>query len=115
MIVVVSDQSGAAVKDAKVSVMNIATGATRDVNSGRDGSVTVPALSLTGTYTVAVSKEGFGNEELKEISLRAGETATLKVKLLVGPNKSEVTVYGTAEGVRTSPQIGRSLDSPQID
>ena len=62
-----------------------------------------------------MSKEGFGNEELKDITLRSGETATLKVKLLVGSEKAEVTVYGTAEGVRADPQIGRRLDSPQID
>ena len=82
MIVVVVDQTGAVVKDAKVSVVNTATGAAREAVSGSDGSATIPALSLTGTYTVSVSKAGFGNEELKDITLRSGETATLKVKLL---------------------------------
>ena len=115
MIVVVDDQSGALVKDAKISVVNAATGAVRDAVSGSEGSAVIPALSLTGTYTVSVSKVGFGNEELKDISLRAGEAATLRVKLVVGSEKSDVTVYGTAEGVRADPQIGRSLDSPQID
>jgi hypothetical protein len=115
MIVVVVDQNGAVVRDAKISLVNNATGAVREAVSGGDGSVTIPALSLTGTYTVDVSKQGFGNEELKEVTLRAGETATLKVKLLVGSQTAEVTVFGTAEGVRADPQIGRRLDSPQID
>src|SRR3984893_4622643 len=115
MIVVVVDQNGAVVKDAKVSVVNAATGAVREAVSGSDGSATISALSLTGTYTVSVSKDGFGNEELRDITLRSGETATLKVKLLVGSEKAEVTVYGTAEGVRSDPQIGRRLDSPTID
>jgi len=115
MIVVVVDQTGAVVKDAKVSVVNTATGAVREAVSGSDGSATVPALSLTGTYAVTVSREGFGNEELKDVTLRSGETATLKVKLLVGAEKAEVTVYGTAEVVRSDPQIGRRLDSKQID
>ncbi|HEX7677417.1 MAG TPA: carboxypeptidase-like regulatory domain-containing protein, partial [Thermoanaerobaculia bacterium] len=115
MIVVVADQTGAAVKGAKVSVVNTATGAVRDSLSGNDGSATVPALPLTGTYTVSVSKEGFSNEERKDITLRSGETATLKVTLLVGSGKSEVTVYGTTEGVRADPQIGRRVDSHQID
>src|SRR6266542_485373 len=104
MIVVVVDQTGAVVKDAKVSVVNTATGAVREAVSGSDGSATIPALSLTGTYTVGVSKEGFGNEERKDIALRSGETATLKVTLLVGSEKAEVTVFGTTEGVRTNPQ-----------
>jgi hypothetical protein len=115
MTIVVTDESGAVIKNAKVSVANAATGATREATSGTDGSATIPALPLTGTYTVAVSKEGFGNEELKGITLRSGETATLKVKLLVGSGKAEITVYGTTEGVRTDPQIGRSLDTLQID
>src|SRR5262245_55153420 len=115
MIVAVVDQAGAVVKDAKVLVVNTATGAVREAVSGSDGSATIPALSLTGTYTVGVSREGFGAQELKDITLRSGETATLKVKLLVGPEKAEVIVYGAAEGVRADPQIGRRLDGPQID
>ncbi len=115
MIVVVVDQSGGVVNDAKVSVVNTATGAVRNAVSGSDGSVTIPALPLTGTYMVVVSKEGFGNEEVPDITLRSGETATLKVKLLVGTEKAQVTVYGTVEGVRADAQIGRRLDSSQID
>ncbi len=115
MIVTVVDQTGAVVKDAKVSVVNTATGAVRESVSGSEGSATIAALSLTGTYKVEVSKEGFGTEGLKDIVLRSGETATLNVKLLAGSQKAEVTVYGTTEGVRADPEIGRRLDSPQID
>jgi carboxypeptidase family protein len=115
VIVVVVDQTGAVQKDAKVSVVNNATGAVRDALSGSDGTATIPALALTGTYTVGVSKADFGNEVLKDIALRSGETATLQVKLLLGSEKAEITVYGTAEGVRADAQIGRRLDSAQID
>jgi hypothetical protein len=115
IIVNVVDQSGAVVKDAKVSVVNSATGAVRDTISGNDGTVSIPGLSLTGTYAVTVSKAGFGNEQLKDVALRSGETATLNVKLLVGFDKADVTVYGTAEGVRADPQTGKRLDSTQID
>ena len=114
LVVVVVDQNGAVVPDARVSVVNDATGAAREAVTGGDGSATVPALALTGTYTLKVSKQGFGDEELKGITLRSGETATLKVRLTVGSQKAEITVYGTAEGVRADPQIGRSLDSSQI-
>jgi hypothetical protein len=115
IIVVVVDQASDVVKDAKVSVVNNATGAEREAVSGSDGSATFSALSLTGTYTVTVSKEGFGNEELKDIALLSGETATLKVKLLVGSEKAEVTVFGTSDGVRANPLIGLPLASPRID
>jgi hypothetical protein len=56
VIVVVADQTGAVVKDANVSVVNTATDAARDAVTGNDGSATIPALSLTGTYKIGVSK-----------------------------------------------------------
>ena len=89
--------------------------APREAVSGGDGSATISRLSLTGSYTVNVSKAGFGSEELKDVMLRSSETATLKVKLALGSEKAEVTVFGTAEGVQADPQIGRRFDSAQID
>lgn len=115
MVVVVEDQNGAIVKDARISVVNDATGAIREMTTGSDGSATIPGLSLTGTYTVSVSKDGFGAEQRKDIKLRSGETATLRVTLAVGASKAEVTVVGTAEGVHASPQIGLPLESKQIN
>ena len=115
IVVLVTDQSGAVVKDAKVLVTNEQTGATRDAQSGPEGSASFPALSLTGTYSVIVSKSGFGDESRGGLSLRSGETATLRVKLLVGSEKTEVTVYGTDAGVRADAQIGVRLDSQTID
>ena len=114
LIVEVVDQSGAVVPEATISVLNNATAASREAVSGSDGNATIAALPLTGTYTVAVSKEGFGTETRNDIVLRSGETATLKVTLLVGSESAGVTVYGTAEGVRADPQIGRRFDSDLI-
>jgi len=115
IVVVVNDQAGALVSDAQVGVVNTATGATRVVNTAADGIATIPALPLTGTYTLTISKEGFATDARKDIALRSGETATIKVQLLVGSSSGEVTVFGTTEGVRADPQIGRRLDSKQID
>jgi hypothetical protein len=113
--VVVVDQTGAFVSDAAVSVVNNATGATRDVTSGSDGSAAISGLSLTGTYTVNVTKTGFTAEGAPDLTLRAGETATVKVKLVATGGRTDVTVYGTTQGVRADAQIGRRMDSPAID
>jgi hypothetical protein len=115
IVVIVTDQSGAFVDAAQISVINTETGATREAASGADGSATIAALSLTGRYTIKVSKNSFATEELPDLVLRAGETATMRVRLLVGTSKSEVTVYGTTGGVRSDPQLGMRLDSAQIE
>jgi hypothetical protein len=115
VVVVVVDQTGGVVNGADVAVVNDATGATRDLVSGSDGSATVSALSLTGTYTIRVTKTGFTAEDVTDLTLRAGETATIKVKLVASGGKTEVTVYGTEQGVRADSQIGSRIDSPTID
>jgi hypothetical protein len=115
MIVLITDQNGAVVPGAKISVMNSATDARREVVTENDGSVTIPALPLTGDYTIAVSKDGFGNEDRRDIKLRSGEIVTLKVVLAASSTKAEITVYGTTDGVRADSQIGRRLDTLQID
>jgi hypothetical protein len=113
--VLVLDQTGASVKDAKISIVNASTGATREVVSGADGSVTVSALPIAGLYTLTVTKQGFTADPVKDLALRSGETATVRVKLVASGGKSEVTVYGTSQGVRSDAQIGVRLDSKTID
>ncbi len=113
--VLVVDQNDAVVPGARVSITNEATGVGREASSGSDGTIDATALSLTGTYKITVSKDGFGNEERAGITLRAGEVATLKVTMLVGQSQAEVTVFGTTEGVRANPQIGLPLKTEQID
>ena len=115
LVVEVVDQSGAVVNDARVRITNRDTGATRDASSNTDGLATIGALPLTGAYTVSVSKAGFTADDVTDLSLRAQETATVKVTLVASGGKTEVVVYGTTQGVRADAQIGRRLDSATID
>ena len=115
LVVTVADQSGAVVPGAQVSVVNEALGLTRDEVTGADGSVVIPALPLTGTFVVHVSKSGFTAEDVPPVTLRAGETARVRVQLVATGGTSEVVVYGTTGGVRNDAQIGERLDSARID
>ena len=115
IVVTVVDQNGAVVKSANVSVVNTATGATREAVSGDEGTATIAALPLTGEYKVTVTMSGFNAEDVSGLKLRAGETSTVKVKLVATGGTSEVTVYGTTEGVRTNPQIGLPLQTERIN
>jgi hypothetical protein len=114
IIVTVVDQNDALVNGANITVTNTATGAERQAVSDDNGTATVAALSLTGAYKVSVTMAGFTAQDADGLRLRASETATVKVKLLASGGKSEVTVFGTTEGVRTNPQIGVPLESRLI-
>ena len=91
LVVAVVDQTGAVVGDARVRVINRETGATRDAVSNTDGVAAIGALPLTGTYTINVSKAGFTADEVTDLSLRAQETATVKVT----PPASTTPRFGT--------------------
>jgi hypothetical protein len=115
VVVAVVDQSGAVVPGASVALANAMTGAIRESISGGDGTAIVTSLPLTGTYRITVTKAGFTDEQLDNVTLRGGETATMRVKLVASGGHSEVTVYGTTQGVRADSQIGRRLDDATID
>jgi hypothetical protein len=115
IVVAVVDQSGAVVNDARVRVINRETGATRDASSNANGLATIGALPLTGTYAINVSKAGFTADDVTDLTLRAQETATVKVTLVASGGNTEVVVYGTTQGVRADAQIGVRLDSATID
>ena len=113
--VVVTDPSSAVVPGATVTVTNTSTGAARQAVTGPEGSATMAALPLNGEYKVVVSMPGFTARDVTGLRLRDGEIARVKIKLEVAAASSEVTVYGTTEGVRADPQIGLRLESAKID
>ncbi len=115
LVVNVVDQNGAVVEGANVTVTNTATSATRDAVSGDEGRATFAGLPLTGEYKVSVKMTGFTADDVTGLTLRAGETSTVKVKVVAGGGQSEVTIFGTTEGVRADPQIGLPLESKRID
>jgi len=115
LVVVASDQSGAVVPGAQVTVINNDTGLVRDGITGIDGSVTVAALPIVGSCSVAVSKAGFTTETVQKVVLRALETASVRVRLTASGGSSEVTVYGTVEGVRADPELGQRLDAGEVE
>ena len=112
----VVDQTGGALPGAIVTVTNTDTGISRETTTDRTGFYTVPSLPLTGEYVVRIALPGFSTRQTDPLDLRAGETATVDATLLASGGTSEITVYGTAQGVRTDePQLGVTLDSERID
>ncbi len=112
----IADSNNAVVTGAKVSVINQATGLERDAVTDESGDFTISNLPLTGRYKITASGSGFAEQTKDNIELRANEAASFEFVLSVsGTAPNEVTVFGTTEGVRADPLIGRRFDSPTID
>ncbi len=109
----VQDQSGAVILDAEVSITSQATGASRTVRSGPDGTFSAPSLNA-GVYTVTASKTGFRTTQ-RDATVETGATTTVEMRLQIGPSTEVETVEAatsqmeyernTIDGVVTRQQI----------
>ena len=97
---VVTDNSGAAIPDAKITITNEGTGAKTVVGTNGAGNYSTPPLTL-GSYRVDVEKEGFKTFTHTDIVLTGGETFRQDAKMEVGSVTESVEVTGGAELVNT--------------
>src|SRR5579871_46522 len=68
---IVTDPSGAAVPNAMVTIVNLATQETKTLTTNESGSFTFPNLN-PGHYKLTVSGAGFNNAVIPDIDLQAG-------------------------------------------
>jgi hypothetical protein len=94
----ITDPQGAAVANAKVTIVNQATGVTRDTSSGAEGSYTFANVT-PGDYTVRVESAGFARNETKNARLEVGRASTVDVRLAVAKAGEVVTVQAEEVGV----------------
>src|SRR6266446_10638267 len=93
----VSDQKGAIIPGATVTVTNKATGATRTTTTNGDGEFKLDLLPA-GRYDIKVSATGFGDVTSESVELLVGQTNTLSFTMTPGLQTASVTVTaGEAE------------------
>jgi hypothetical protein len=110
----VTDPTGAAIPNAKVTITNEATNVSTDTVTTGGGSYTRPALTA-GTYTIAVEASGFQKAQQKGIILAGGQTISIDLALQVGNASQTVEVTAAAPLLQTeSPAIGSNLNSAQV-
>jgi len=97
---IVTDASGAAVPDAKVSIINQDTGAKIVVGTNSAGNYSTPPLQL-GSYTIEVEKEGFKHATHPGIVLSGAQSFRQDVKLELGSVTQSVEVEGGSELINT--------------
>ena len=99
---IVTDSSGASVRDADVVILNIATGAVREVKTDATGHYRTPVLQ-PGEYELHVSSAGGFQPVIRRgIQLAVGQDAVVDVKLEIGPLSDQVTVTADAPLVNTT-------------
>jgi len=105
----VTDQAGAVVADAKVTVLNVETGETREARTNGEGNYTIPQLPAV-TYTVKVEAQGFQTASVENIKVAVQVIRTVDVTLQVGEMVNTVTVSGEATPVLQTENAASQLN-----
>ncbi|MGB7928237.1 MAG: porin [Terriglobales bacterium] len=77
---VVTDQTGAALRDVAVRIKNVDTGATRTIATDGAGRFQVSGLP-SGLFEIRAAKQGFADETRTGISLAGGQDTTVDIKM----------------------------------
>ena len=77
---VVTDQTGAALRDVAVTIKNVDTGATRTIATDGGGHYQASGLP-PGRFEIRAAKQGFADETRTGISLAVGQDATVDIKM----------------------------------
>ncbi len=121
----ITDQSGGAVPEAKITITNLDTGQSRTLTTDDQGRYHAPALN-PGRYKVSAAAQGFetavqsgitltvGSEQVINFTLRPGQlTETVEVTgdpLAVQTATSNVAELVNSQTIRALPLNGRSFD-----
>lgn len=85
------DASGAMVSGASVTILNEATGQTREISTNQVGVFRADALQ-PGLFTVRVSKTGFKIAEIKHLQVNPSIVTSYDIQLTVAGTAQEVVV-----------------------
>jgi hypothetical protein len=97
----IADATGAAIPNAKITIVNKGTAARREVISNGTGNFL--ALELEpGNYQVTVEAQGFETQISNDVNLTIGQKSTLNASLKPGESKQTVTVNSAAEQINTT-------------
>lgn len=89
----VTDKSGAAVPNAKVTVTNQATQVSAQTTTSSSGGYTIGQLP-PGNYTVTVEAQGFEKSETRDVVVLGEQVRGLDISVQVGQVTQTVTVSG---------------------
>jgi hypothetical protein len=112
----VTDQSGAVLSGAKISVRNSATGLERTTQTSADGSYSIPELPL-GTYQVTISQAGFQTSVTTNVVVDVATERRVDASLKPGQVSERIEVAGDElpQVDTTSAELGGTITEQTIE
>lgn len=111
---VVSDQTGAAVPNAQVSLTNVLTSVVRTTTTNNDGAYAFLNV-VPGSYSMQAGASGFATVTQPAVTLQVNQTASFDFHLKVGATQTSVTVEATAATVEASTsELGTVVSTHEV-
>ena len=111
----VTDQSGAVIAGASITVSNTQTGLSRTLTTDSAGGYVAPSLP-PGTYSIRAGASGFKTAEHQNILLEVGADVRIDLALEVGASTQTVAVTSAVPLVdATSATLGGTLSNEAIN
>jgi Carboxypeptidase regulatory-like domain len=111
----VTDSSGGAVPDARITVTNVATNVSSSAVTTSAGTYVVTDL-IPGVYTIKIEKAGFSTGLLREVHVDVSRMTNGDLVLKTGANSETVEVFAEQIALETTqPQEGTVIENKLVD
>lgn len=111
----VTDNTGAAIANATVTLTNNDTQQTQSTTSSSTGAYTIPSI-IPGHYSLAISAPGFQSYVARAVTLAVDQNFEVSPKLVVGAITQEVVVSdeATVQVDTHSPTLSEVVDTERV-
>lgn len=110
----VTDQSGASLMGATVTILDVDRGVSRPLSTDAAGEYSAPSL-IPGTYAVRAEFKGFKTIERTDIVVGVGQDIRVDLSLQPGDQTQTVTVTGEAPQINTTnAQLGGTIENQAV-
>ena len=112
---VVTDQSGALIPGATITVTDPTTKTSRTATSNNDGSYVLVDVQ-PGKYNIKATKDGFSITEIAGQAVSVGTQTTANFKMAIGSETTTVEVQSSNADLQTmNAATGQTVDSAMVD
>lgn len=111
----VTDATSAAVPGAKVTIVQVDTGTTRDTLTNDTGTYRFPTIAA-GVYTVTVQADGFRVFKQSGVEVSVNNLTRVEAHLVVGDVGEQITVEGSAAALQTDrAEVRHEVDTKTLE